>query len=422
MKIISYFSFILFSIFYLTTASTIALPSASTLRWVGSFLLVGCVLIEMSISFKKNTLSIPNCFIYLFVALIPTLLGIAGEATFYSYGRIVSFFLIVWGLLLFFNMKSISTKDLVCFFELYTLFAGIMMVLSVTSGHMLNDRFSGIYANPNQLSCIAVFTFIASAGLFFALKGKARRLLYGVFALLAAYCVLQTGSRMGAASLLLIIFIIPFILGKDNTVQTRIKQISLILFVGAIVLFILDRFEIVGLQRLLGTFDSNVESSLGASRGDTWSDVYNIFSKKPLLGWGYGQVNYKVFEAKDTTYNWGIHSSYFSIICEMGIVGSLLFLGFFLSYFSCVRKLYKKANLPDTSTQLFKFLVLICFAMFLNAYSESYLFSMGNPMSVGFWLPFIMLYALPKKYIEAGSDSTTDKPVSTLSKPYFRKR
>ena len=44
-----------------------------------------------------------------------------------------------------------------------------------------------------------------------------------------------------------------------------------------------------------------------------------------------------------------------------------------------------------------KFLLLACFIMLITAYAESYLFSLGNPMTLGFWIPFVMLSAFLNK-------------------------
>lgn len=391
MKRISYGCFILFSFFYLTTASSLALPYSSILRWVGSFLLFGCAILAFKQKRGRKKITLPKAYVFLALALVPTLMGIAGDSTIYSYGRIISLFLVVFGIRFFLAMDIMDKEDHKNFFEIYTFICGCMMVASAFFGENVMGRLAGVYANANQLSSIGMFGIISSLCVFFIRKGCKRRWLYLFFAGCAAYCVLATGSRMGAVCTGLAFFVIPVIISKGKTVNDYLKLILLLLFIGAVALFVLDRFEIVGLQRLFSISDSNVESSLGLTRGDTWGDVYKIFSEKPLFGWGYAQVSYKIFAVADTTYNWGVHSSYFVILLEMGIFGSLLFAAFFVSYFLFIRGQYKAAK-PGYEEALFiKFQLLICVVMLINAYSESFLFSLGNPMSPCFWLPFILL-------------------------------
>ena len=398
MKKVAYLAFIMFSYFYLTTATTMALPYSSILRWVGSFLLLTVALLCLySGSAKKINIKIHNSYLFLFLALLPTFLGFAGDATFYSYGRIISLFLVVFGLQFFFDIEFLNRDDLKNFFEIYTFISGFMMMFSIISQNYVMDRLAGVYANANQLSCIAAFTLMASIAVFFLRKGRFRRWLYLIFAVLSLYCVLETGSRMGSVCAIVTVLILPFVVGKDRALKTRFKQLAIMSVILVVALVVASRFEIVGLQRLMGLFKSDVESSIGLTRGDTWSDVYAIFSEKPIWGWGYAQVSYRVFEVVDTTYNWGVHSSYFVILCEMGIVGSLLFLAFFVYYFYFVIKKFKM-EMPAHSDSLFiKFMLLICAVMLLNAYSESYLFSLGNPMAPGFWIPFVIMGCYLKK-------------------------
>lgn len=404
MKTISYISFFLFSFFYLTTASTIALPFSTTLRWVGSILLVASFFVKMSITYKTLSINVPSQYKYIFIALVPTLLGVGGAAIFYGYERIISFFLVVFGLQLFFDMNIFSRQNLILMLDIYTILSGCMMILSAFSNRYVQGRLAGVYANANQLSSIAIATTVFALCLFFIKKGKTSRWFYLLIVVVSCYCVFETGSRMGAACTVLIILFIPFA-GVEASSQTRFKQVAMIMM-GFIILFLLlNFFEVPGLQRL---FDSTDDSSTGFTREGTWKDVYKIFAEKPLFGWGYGQVSYQTFEEATTSYNWGMHSSYFVILCEMGIFGTLLFASFFVSYFVYIKKLIKSSALTSIERTFVKFLLLACFIMLVNAYSESYLFSLGNPMSLGFWIPFVMLNAFLNKKKSEGLGGKAD--------------
>ena len=396
MKILSRLSFTIFAFLYLATASTLALPMHSILRWVGSGFLLLCVFIEMRMALNDYKIFVPNAYNYIYIALIPTLLGVAGEGTIYSIGRIISFFLVVFSLQFFFDIKSITKEDVKALIEIFVFISGVMICISVFTNNIVQDRLAGVYANANQLSCISLFCAIMSLCYFLVNKGKPIRGIYLLFLCASTYCTLKTASRMGTCCIILISFLIPFITNKNKSVQSRLKQLFSIVMIVCVVLFVVNKFEIAGIDRLFQNSNDN-DKLLIFTRGETWNDVYNIWHQKPLLGWGYGQVSYHVFELKDTTYNWGVHSSYFAILCEMGIVGSLLFLSFFISYGLYIAKQLKAALLNESEKLFVRFLILICIIMLINAYSESYLFSLGNPMAACFWVPFIALNCYLRK-------------------------
>lgn len=393
MKKIYYIIFTLFSVFYLLTSSIYALPGITMLRWIGSILLISYTwLFE-----KKVTIHFLSSFIYIIIALIPTLVGWGGESTFYAYERIVSFFLVVCSLLSFMLTEETTTQTLQNLFEIYTGIVGVLMVLSILRDFTLDGRMTGVYMNPNFLSCVALFSAISSIAMFHILKGKKRRWIFLIFFFASTLCVIGSGSRMGIICIALVIYLDVFLSAPSYNLKYIFVQFIKLLIITVFVIYILRHYNIVALERLFSE-NQSVTGATGITRGDAWSDVLKIFSEKPLLGWGYASVGYNVFRVADDTFNWGMHSSYFIILCEMGIIGSLLFLSFFIDYFYKIYCRYKKIpNKTYVQRCFVKYLFLCCFIMLINAYSESFLFSLGNPMAICFWLPFIMLYCYLNK-------------------------
>lgn len=391
-KKILYSSFFLFSLFYLLTGSIYALPYISILRWVGSLLLLGAI----SIYARKYVICFPRNLLILIIALIPSFLGIGGDAVFYAYERIVSLFLVLIGLFTFFMAEQISIENIYRMFEIYTCITGILMILSLFEGFSLEKRMTGVYPNPNFLSCIALFSTIASFTMFYLIETK-RRWLYMGFFFAAILCSVGSGSRMGIVCIIIIIYSIPLISAKRHTLKKIAMQLLVMILITIFIIYIFSHFEISAIDRLLyeGT---DTLGNTGVFRSDVWSDVFTIFKEKPVFGWGYAIVGYKTFVVQDTLYNWGMHSSYFVILCEMGLVGSILFLAFFVTLERKIYKGYKTIKRKTYKQKCFvKFLALCCFIMLLNAYSESFLFSVGNPMSICFWLPFILLFCYVRK-------------------------
>lgn len=246
--------------------------------------------------------------------------------------------------------------------------------------------------NANFLSCVALFSAVSALAMFYVLKDKKRRWLFLIFFLASTLCVIGSGSRMGIICIVLIIYLNTFASASSYNLKHILVQLFKLVIVTIIIIYILQHFDIVAIDRLFYA-EQDMTGATGFTRGDAWSDVLKIFSEKPLLGWGYASVGYNVFQVVDETFNWGMHSSYFIILCEMGIIGSLLFFCFFVHYFYKLYVGYKALNNKTYVQRCFiKYLFLCCFIMLINAYSESFLFSLGNPMSICFWLPFIMLY------------------------------
>lgn len=395
-KKVSYFCFAFFSIFYLFTASRVNIPGVTILRWIGSILLIGCS-IFLDEKSKKDSLKfkIPKSYGFLFLAMIPTFFGISGHAIVYAYERIISLFLLLLALEEFFKMKIWTNKDYLNFLRIYTCICFLLMIYSTIFPNYQIGRMTGAYENANFLSCIASFSFIASISLLIYEDSKLKRMIWFLNCVLSGYCIIQSGSRIGLAILVITIFLSLIIYNIKLTSKTILILIIALFFTIIIIILIYRYIDIPALARFTSSGSGNA-----FDRGDTWKDVFIIFRKKPLLGWGYGTVGYNVFINTNHQYEWGMHSSYFIILCEMGILGSICFIAFFNTYYINMYLDYVliKKHISDKEVRITKFLVLITFMLLVNAYSESFLFSVGNPMAVCFWFPLILSYNRLKKY------------------------
>ncbi|MCD7791351.1 MAG: O-antigen ligase family protein [Bacteroides thetaiotaomicron] len=197
---------------------------------------------------------------------------------------------------------------------------------------------------------------------------------------------------MGFVCLVVIIYLVPIMTMTGDSLYRTLKILAALTVVTVVGVYILNHYEILAFERLFENLGTTNGAS-GLTRGDTWSDVWKIFKAKPVLGWGYSSVGYNVFVNVSDEYNWGMHSSYFVILCEMGIIGSALFFLFFFFNFKDAYTDYRfsRGQISDEKSGFSRLLVLCCVILLLNAYSEAYLFSVGNPMAICFWMPFIML-------------------------------
>ena len=386
-KTFCYGGFILFSIFYLLTASRISVPGITILRWIGSFILIACSYVTQD-ERSHWYVYIPRIYIWIAIALVPTCLGISGQGTVYAYQRIVSLFLVLFGLELFFQNTCMSSLDKIKCVEMFTVICNCLMIYSAIFPNYANGRMTGVYQNANFLSCIASFAFASSLGFFLYHKSILKKILYSICSAMNCYCIIQSGSRMGLVLVIFTLICAILISQKQRDLIAAIKIILGIIFLVMLFYYIARHMNLVAIER----FELFSESGDAMTRGDTWEDVYKIFMKKPILGWGYAQVGYNVFVSYDSTYNWGMHSSYFVILCEMGLVGSLLFLFYFIGYFIDIFNGLRYHMYTNSQRFILKTMLLCTFISLINGYSESFLFSVGNPMAICFWMPFIFLH------------------------------
>ena len=394
-KFLRYTFFVLFSLFYLLTSSRLEVPFITVLRWVGSGVLFISAIIYNYLADRSVDVFPQKSYIFLLIALIPTFLGLAEEATLYSFERIFSLFLVLYGLELFFDLPCWNDKSYVNLISILTFLAGLCMLYSAINPNIMNDRMTGFYMNANFLSCIALFTLTMSLSLFCYNKNLFLKIFWLAIMALSFYCIIMSGSRTGFFALLALLFMIPILLQKKISIKGVILLVLGYVVIVSAVVYVLDNYNISAVERILlfknsgGTF----------SRGEAWKDVLNIFYEKPIFGWGYGGISYKVFVEANNDYMWGVHSSYFMILCEMGIFGSTFFLLFFIGYFGNIFKNYHgaKNKMSFNQTLFVRFTILNSFIILINAYSESFLFSLGNPMSICFWCPLIFIFNYLRK-------------------------
>ncbi|MCQ2387268.1 MAG: hypothetical protein MJ066_02335, partial [Clostridia bacterium] len=90
---------------------------------------------------------------------------------------------------------------------------------------------------------------------------------------------------------------------------------------------------------------------------------------------------------------WGVHSSYIMILIDHGVVGTILYLVFFVTYINRLVRKYKgiKENLSINDKRMLIVLVSISVALLINAIAEAFLFAVGNFSSVCFWVSFVFI-------------------------------
>ncbi len=309
----------------------------------------------------------------------------------YGMYKFLSFIIMMVSLACFLGREKIHKKELEDFFFDYVLVLyGVMIVnLIFYLAHkgMIGERFGGIFQNVNSLSPIAIYTFISA--LYMQKKSK-RKFIHIFFALVSMIMVLGTASRTGFVLISISILSAPFVFSENRGLKPTIIKIftmAMIIFLGYT---ILSNFPIESFQRI---------KEQGLVRGDTWSWGAELFKQKPIFGFGYGMIGYYVSNPRATEYMWGVHNSYLGILVEMGIYGLILFGLFFFCSFKNIFKCFKYA---DKDECLFlKVGLLILFNLLINAISESFLLSVGSPISLSFWFTLFMLTSYADRILQS---------------------
>lgn len=379
----------MFSVFYLLTSSRIVVPGITILRWVGSICLLACSFISQE-DRRSWRVYIPSAYLFIIIALLPTFLGLGGDGIIYAYKRIISLFLVVFGLEFFFQSDWLDINGKVNCVQIFTIIANLLMVYSIIFPNYANGRMTGAYQNANFLSCIAAYALASSMGFCLYHTKRVLKILYMVFGIIDLICIAQSGSRIGLAIAVIAMVCFVFMSRNQMDLNAILKILAGCILLVFVLYYVVTHFDLVALER----FELFSQDGGGLTRGSTWEDVYRIFSEKPILGWGYAQVGYNVFVNRDPNYRWGMHSSFFVILCEMGIVGASLFTFYFISYFK--RIVFGLRNCigvyNDSCLYLLRAMLLSSILLLINGYAESFLFSVGNPMAICFWLPFIFAH------------------------------
>jgi O-antigen ligase len=171
------------------------------------------------------------------------------------------------------------------------------------------NRISSVLYNPNTLAGFLVVTLPISIGLFF----RHRSWLYLGGTGIQLVAILLTLSRTGIiAATAGSIVIVGYSLRKGGELTRYIFQIA-----GVLVLVIIAAVASSGLQRL-------TSYSLGV-RGETWKALFSAFLNHPFVGVGWGVSNNVVLQDRPSLAT-STHSDYFTVLSELGLSGSLLFI------------------------------------------------------------------------------------------------
>ena len=141
-------------------------------------------------------------------------------------------------------------------------------------------------------------------------------------------------------------------------------------------------------------------------RINRWDCAYQMFKKRPVLGFGPGTYAFEYAPFQDPenqtiiSTNFGdmgnAHSEYLSALSESGIVGLLLFISIVASIFICAIKLYYKTPSQENDIKLLIMGIIISLSTyFIHAFLNNYLDT--DKAAVPIWSMCAMIIAMSLK-------------------------
>lgn len=176
--------------------------------------------------------------------------------------------------------------------------------------------FLGVYRDPNY---VTAFVLPAVALVFIKLvneKSVSRKILNGIILAISVLSIMASGSRSPMIGFVLFV-VIYFLTASDMSFMKKL----IILFSGFVAVFIAvylvqKYYPAQSLNRLLSTEDA---------RQELWRAALDVFEKHPIIGGGMSAAS---ITSSMYAGNYS-HNVYIDILCNSGIIGSVIFIVYF---------------------------------------------------------------------------------------------
>ena len=161
--------------------------------------------------------------------------------------------------------------------------------------------------------------------------------------------------------------------------------------IASVALFLVVASFIPGVMNVLNRFmEFSVGGDISNGRDNLQSDILTYVRNKPLLGngWLYFPYENRVWNGQYA------HNVYLQLLCDTGIVGFLIYIGFFLnclfqSVSTLVRVRKKRAGYTVTNTDEWILCSSVCYQIFFLLYCAT-----GNPLyDMNCCFPYYMMCA-----------------------------
>lgn len=184
-------------------------------------------------------------------------------------------------------------------------------------------------AGPSEEPAVSAYHLVIYAVLaLLALEDESLKKIVFLFVFVLVGVVV-TFSSVG---LLCILCISNYLFIKHFKIKAKMATILIVACVGTISLpFIYEVLKIMDFVNKIQLSSSNTSASI---RVDSWITFYQLFTQKPLLGWGAG-FNNSYYALPN-----GVHSSFFTFALNYGLIGLLPFVLFLAGLLRGLTKIF----------------------------------------------------------------------------------
>ena len=290
---------------------------------------------KKDLSLPKTPITIPwlifllFCFISIFVAAYPAL---SLRAFFSKNFSAFLFFCAIYELFPKIKNKKISVviflvtltltiiNGFIQYFFLYDITGQKIQLAFIHTQDV--KRVSASFPHPNEYGTFLISTLpLLFSFLWWRVKNKKELILYGLLIGLTILSLYLTESR-GAAIALIIAFLCVFSVWN--------KKMAILFLVSTLFFILFSPLPLAYNTRNAANFNSASSGSL-MDRLKLWSTTMRMIKERPLLGWGlnnYSRVHPRFAGDMDS---WYPHNCYLQMTSEIGIFGTLAFLGLLIT-------------------------------------------------------------------------------------------
>ena len=282
----------------------------------------------------------------------------------------------------------------VCYFSSDIYYAVVYPIVNTISYYSLQSMYekgfiTGFnYSNSQNAIYLTMGLCVCTARLFFTEKNFHRNKIWLVLSLIFLVCLLFTGKR-GPIVWFLAGFVVTYYIYHSDKPTGRFFKIFA-LAVIAIVVFTIAAPFIPGVDHFFQRF-IEVESSGDVTTGriELWGMGFADFMSSPIFGHGWFWFKYNNLFGEI----YHVHNCYIQWLCELGIIGSIVFFGFVIRSYTHIVKMVKGFRTGKYYFSGF-YQIILTTALLYETYFLLYAFSGTSFYEPECLLPYVFLSAM----------------------------
>jgi len=235
--------------------------------------------------------------------------------------------------------------------------------------------FTGIFKSPNTVGVI--ISLLMPLAFWSYLCDQKKKGLYCIILFAISLFISKSRGGILATAIACGYFLFSYYRAHRATILTWI-----VMFVGCALLYA----ELFGSSFFKEYFKWET-LSVGGGRLEAWPEVIRLIKLRPWLGFGFGTEDHLFLHFDIVFMNHAgayAHNSYLGLASQLGLAGVLLF--FVPLFFIFFRRAYQLPKMPpDKSFALLLALNASILGGLINAFFESWLYTVGSAFALPFW-------------------------------------